>query len=197
MEPHSDMYPIVQKRIADEIEKIITHQVTPWVFLKTTAGLNVKKFDGKEIRYGGIEFSGSARDVFWGRYIEPFLEHAASATIEYVIGMCSETHSKLEPALVDTYKLLTAGVRAVYEEMVDVDRRLRGAGEPDKVRPQNIEHLVHGMEQFIENRIAAEIKMRSRSPVTAWLQRWYKRNQVLVWIIGILATLLSAISPWL
>ena len=183
--PSSPLYPMIQKRLTDEFERIITEQVTPWVFMKTDAGLNVKRLNGKSISYGGIEFAGSARDVFWSRYIEPFLEKLADETIDYVVRECESTQAKLEPALVAVHTGLSAGFRKVYEEMQDVDVRLRGNGYPERVRPKEINHYIQRMEQFVESRIDAEIKLRGRAAWSAFIERFYKRNAGLVWLIGI------------
>ncbi len=87
--------------------------------------------------------------------------------------------------------LLSAGFRKVYARMADVDRRLRGKGFPDNVEPKSIEREIQAMEQFLDERIRAELAMwkpKSR------LEGWYERNKFWVWIIGILLSI--AVGLW-
>ncbi len=68
------LYPTFRKRVDHAVEQIIKQQVTRWSFLTAGPPFQVKMFDGKQIAYEGVEFEGSPREVFWSRYIEPFLE---------------------------------------------------------------------------------------------------------------------------
>lgn len=144
----SVFYPVVQKRLKDEFQKLINDQVTPWVFMRTSAGLTLKKFDGKQINYSGIEFSGSPEQVFWSGYIEPFLEHISFRAIEDAVERCKTQKTKLQPVLKDVQELLRLGFINVYAQMADVDRRLRGKGYPNKVRLRNTDTYITRMEAY-------------------------------------------------
>jgi hypothetical protein len=37
-----------------------------WHHIGRGGGVEIDGFDGRMIRYGGIKFSGSARNVYWG-----------------------------------------------------------------------------------------------------------------------------------
>lgn len=68
----SPLNPIVEKRIDDATDGLLTRQVEPWLFLRQ--GLSLQRFDGRSIAYSGVEFEDSPRLVFWAGYIEPFLQ---------------------------------------------------------------------------------------------------------------------------
>ncbi len=70
----TQLYPTFRKRVDDAIEQLIKQKVTPWSFLTAGPPFRIKSFDGKQIAYEGVGFEGSPRQVFWSRYIEPFLE---------------------------------------------------------------------------------------------------------------------------
>jgi hypothetical protein len=68
------LYPTFRKHINDAINQLIQNQITPWSFLNSGKPLRIYNFDKKQISYDGNGFEGSPREVFWSRYIEPFLE---------------------------------------------------------------------------------------------------------------------------
>lgn len=190
---HSALYPIIQKKFKDEFTRLIQDQVTPWVFMTTFAGLNVKKADGKEIRYKGIEFEGSPEHVFWNGYIEPFLEQLAFGLIEAGMERSASKKCDLTPVLNEIQELLRLGVSNVYSEMADVDRRLRGKGFPQNVSLKNTDGYIHRMEAFIARRI--ETERRLWKPVPIW-ERIYENNKFLVWLLGFCVSVLGVIAAF-
>ncbi len=186
-------YPVVQKRLKDEFQKLINDQVTPWVFMTTSAGLKLKKFDGKQINYGGIEFSGTPEQLFWGGYIEPFLEHISFSVIEEAVEKCKNHKTELQPVLNDVQELLTLGIRNVYAQMADVDRRLRGKGYPEKVPSKNTDAYVKRMEAFVSRRIESELKLWKFKPWFTRIEHFYEGNKGLVWIVGSLISILAIV----
>ena len=176
------LYPTFRKRVDDAIEQIIKQQVIRWSFLTAGPPLRVKMFDGKQIVYQGVEFEGSPREVFWSRYIEPFLEDLCISEIGAAVVMAKERGVDAQLLLPEVQNLLSAGCRKVYASMAEVDRGLRGKGFPHKGQLRSIDSEVSAMTRFIEERIHAELVMwkpKSRAEL------WYERNKVWVWAIGI------------
>lgn len=186
------LYPTFQKRIHDAIEELIARQVTPWSFMTAGPPFRVKRFDGRKIAYSGILFEGSPSDVFWGGYIEPFLEHLCLVEIGAAVTMAKEREVNGRLLLPEIQDLLLTGVHKVYTHMAAVDQRLRGRGYPDRVGPRSIEYEVQRMNRFIDDRIQAELMMwkPSAKPLLAKLEDWYVTNKGLVWFIGITLTIL-------
>jgi hypothetical protein len=100
------LYPTFRKRIDDAAEQLIQQQVTPWFFLASGHPFRVKKFDGQEISYEGIGFEGSPRDVFWSRYIDPFLEALATHEITTAVSMARERSIDARSLLPEVQRLL-------------------------------------------------------------------------------------------
>lgn len=186
------LYPIFRKRITDAVDRIIQRQVTPWAFLTAGPAFRVQRFDQSEITYQGIEFDGSPRLVFWGHYIEPFLEHLCSSEIAAAVEMCRSREVEAPRVLVDVRGLLAAGLQRVYEQMALIDQRLRGRGFPNRVQPRSVDSQKRRMTQFLDELIGAERALwRSKSRT----ELWYERNKFWVWVVGILITVsLSATS---
>jgi hypothetical protein len=180
------LYPAFRKRVDDAVGQIIKQQVTPWSFLTAGPPFRIKMFDGKQIAYEGVGFEGSLREVFWSRYIEPFLEDLCISEIGAAVAMAKERGVDARLLLPEVQNLLSAGCRRAYVSMADVDRRLRGKGFPDKVDLRSIDQEVSAMAQFIEERVRAELAMwKPKSRV----EFWYERNKFFVWAIGIVVSI--------
>ena len=133
------LYPTFQKRISDAFEQLIKDQITPWCFLNSGKPMQVKMHDQKLIRYEGIGFEGSPRNVFWSRYIEPFMEEICINEMNAAVKMSEERNVDAKLLLREVEGLLFSGVRKSFSEMAKTDQRLRGRGYPEKVPLRSIE----------------------------------------------------------
>lgn len=185
---HSAIYPIIQKKFKDEFTDLIQFQVSPWIFMNTSVGLNVKKANGKAIRYEGIKFKGSPEQVFWNGYIEPFLEKLIFDLIETGIEQSTSRRYDLEPVLNEIQELLRLGVSNVYFKMADIDSKLLGNGYPQNVSLKNTDRYIQRMEVFINRRIESERKLHRSVPI--W-ERFYENNKLLVRFFGFVASILK------
>jgi hypothetical protein len=188
------LYPTFRKRIDDALHLLIQNQVTPWSFLTAGPPFNSKYFDGKGIHYQGIGFEGSPRDVFWGRYIEPYLEHLCVTEIASAVAMAKEKQVDGRALLTEIQGLLKSGTYKIFERMAEVDQRLLGKGCPNTVHRRPIENEQARMSQFIDEHIQAELLMwKSKST----LEQWYERNKFWVWATPIAATIVAALLKFL
>lgn len=144
------LYPTFRKRIDDAAEQIIQQQVTPWSFLNSGHPFRVKKFDGREIAYEGIGFEGSPRNVFWSRYIDPFLEALAIQEITAAVSLGRERNVDARLLLPEVQSLLIAASRRVFSQMAEVDRRLLGRGFPEQIALRSVEREAQSISGFIE-----------------------------------------------
>lgn len=181
------LYPTFRKRVDDAVEQIIKQQVAPWSFLTAGSSFRIKMFDGKQIAYEGVGFEGSPREVFWSRYIEPFLENLCISEIGAASAMSKDRGVDARLLLPEVQNLLSAGCKRVYVSMADVDRHLRGEGSFDRVELRSIDREASIMTQFIEERVRAELAMWKPK---ACVEIWYERNKFLVWAIGIVVTII-------
>jgi hypothetical protein len=188
------LYPTFRKRVADAFEQLIKQQVTPWSFMTAGPLFRIKSFDGREIAYQGIEFEGSPREVFWSRYIEPFLEQLCISEIEAAVSLAREKGVDARLLLTELQGLLSAGFKKVYERMGDVDRRLRGKGYPNSVALRSVELETQRMDKFLEERIMAEIEMWKPKPR---FEAWHERNRFWVWLIGVFLAVMGILAKLL
>jgi hypothetical protein len=188
------LFPTFRKRVDDAFEHLIKQQVTPWFFMKAGPPFRIKSFDGREIAYQGIGFDGSPREVFWSRYIEPFLEQLCISEIEAAISLAREKGVNARFLLPELQGLLSAGFRKVYGGMADVDRRLRGKGYPNSVPLRSVELEIQRMDKFLDERIVAEIEMWQPKP---WFEAWHERNKFWIWVTGIVLTVAGLLAKFL
>ena len=186
----SPLYPTFRKRVDDATEHLIKQQVTPWSFLTAEPPFRIKSFDGRQIAYEGVGFEGSPRQVFWSRYIEPFLEDLCVSEITAAVSMANKRAVDASLLLREIQVLLSAGCRKVYTRMADVDRRLRGKGYPDKVELRSIVLEVRAMNQVLDERICGELAM---SEPRSRVEDWYEKNKFWRWVIGIVLTIAGLI----
>jgi hypothetical protein len=196
----SPLWPIMQKFVKDECEKLDRTQVTPWAFLKAGPPMRVRDFYGREICYQGVGFEGSPRVVFWSRYIEPFLEDIAFRAVDLALRLSREKEIDPQKSLVETQGLLNSYTRKIFDRMAEIDRRLRGTGHVTNVALRSIDREQKAMEQFISARISSEL-MVAQAPRSRWkvMNEWFKDHPLVGWsitvtlaIAGLLSKLLGA-----
>lgn len=188
------LYPTFRKRIDDAAELLIKQQVTPWSFLTAGPPFRVKKFDGQEINYQGIEFDGSPRDVFWSRYINPFLEAMTIEEISVAISLARERYVDARLLLPEVQGLLIAAAQKTFSKMAEVERRLLGKGFPERIPLRSVKSEVQQMIAFIEERVHCELAMWKPKPK---LEEWYERNKFWVWLVGALVAVASLFAKLL
>jgi len=153
------LYPTFQKRIDDAVERLLTKQVDPWAFFNAGPPIRISRFDGRSIAYQGVGFEGSPREVFWSRYIEPFLEDIAVQEMTAAVAAARERGVDAKLLLPEVEGLLLSNCKKVFNRMAEIDQRLRGKGYPQSVQRRPIDDKYSRMEKFIQIRIKAEIEM--------------------------------------
>lgn len=187
----SQINSIIAKRIHEEGHKLRQEKVDPWFSMTAGPPFEITNFYGKVIKYHGIEFEGSPRHVFWGRYIEPFIEDIVERVVEETAQETIDRHIALEPALRDAEMYLNQLALLIYRRMAEVDKRLMGMrSRPSSVEPRPVETEIVGMGRFIEERIAVELGAPRKA---RGLEGFFRRNQLLFWIIGILVSIILAL----
>lgn len=177
------LYPKIEKIVDDEWVRLDTEQITPWAFVTAGPKFQVADFYGRTIAYQGIVFEGSPRQVFWGRYIEPFLEDLAGKVINETIHLAAEKGQDARLCLPETAGLLKSVARRAFARMQEIDRRLVGKGNPQSAPLRDTASELGAVEEFIDRRIATELAMlRPRFKVNDF----YNEHPFLFWFIALL-----------
>lgn len=157
--------PKIYKLIKDEQEKIVREQVVNWLMGFCAGRLETAYFNGKKICYSGIEFSGSPQHVFWGRYIEPYLEDITGRLIKEISNDCVENKLDLKTELKTLKVNLENFYIHIFYEMVNVEQRLLGKGYPNRINKRNVTKEIAGMNIYLDKHINMEISKKTKNSI--------------------------------
>jgi hypothetical protein len=187
----SPLYPTLSKLVEDEWVKLERNSITPWAFMTAGPQFRCRDFYGKEICYQAIKFEGSPRQVFWGRYIEPFLEDIVQRAIAETVRLATEKKQDAKQPLAEVAGMLKSVAHRAYRRMADIDERLRGEGFPDSVQKRNTDGELASMERFIDAHVKAEAAM-ARPKLK--INEFYNEHPFLFWFIALLVSALVALA---
>lgn len=177
------LYPIIEKSVDDAWLVLEREQITPWTFMTAGSRFQVTDFYGRTISYQGVLFEGSPRQVFWSRYIEPFLEDLVGRVINDTLRVAIDRNQDARLCLPEAAGLLKSVARRAFARMADIDRRLLGQGNPLSVPLRNTASELAAIEEFIDRRVTAELAMiRPRFKVN----QLYNEHPFLFWFIALL-----------
>ncbi|HBJ83064.1 MAG TPA: hypothetical protein DDZ88_04155 [Verrucomicrobiales bacterium] len=155
----SPAYDLIREHAQERYDRFIQDAITPWAFFNTTHGISIDLPNGRTIRYSGIEFSGSARQVFWETFPESCIREITKTFFEWTRKLCAER--KLSPILPlkETAMFLEGGLTRCLDRMAEIDRKLRGKGSPNSVPRYNPESERRALEKIITTRLKAELRL--------------------------------------
>lgn len=182
----------MKERLENEFAKLDKNKLTPWIFMATDHGLDVTTLDGSKVKYQGIEFSGTARLVFWDRFSVPFLMDIISRGFAATREFCERHNIATKPALDETAELLKEGIDRTFKRMVDIDRRLRGKGSPNSVEQYNPSTETAKTLAFLDERLAAEKLLIPKQRNS--LNKFYEEQKFWIWAIGALIALAGIVA---
>ena len=189
--------PTLNKRIADATDAIIKKQVTPWAFMPSGKPFKIQKHDGSLICYEGIHFEGSPRAVFWGRYIEPFIEEMVLQEIEQSMLFVKENNLDARQVLAEVQELLISSVNTIFQEMARIDQLLLGNGYPERIPLRPVAPEIEGMHAFIQEHIQAELAMWKQQPrLYAWWGKYKCWFKILVGAGTIFGGIVTGLEKW-
>ena len=90
-----DKYPEITFGISNKFKQLMTDKLNPWMFFNTGKMTPIIDFYGRTIQYSGVGFEGSPREVFWGGFIEPFLENIFGSAFEFALSYAKERNLPL------------------------------------------------------------------------------------------------------
>lgn len=186
------LFPTFEKRIVDATEHLLHTQIDPWIFFHRK--LEVKKFDGSVISYQGIQFEGNPRQVFWSRYIEPFLEDMVVKELTASVLAAKKHGANTKELLSEINSLLISSVTKVFARMADIDQRLRGNGYPDQVTLRSTQKEYEQMEEFITKHTQAQ---QALSRIIPTHEKWIDKHKTLAFVIGIAISIVGLIAQFI
>lgn len=150
------LFPRSNKMVNDKLDWLKRHKLIPWLFLGGDNVFKMETFDKRKIRYGGVEFEGSPRHVFWSNFIEPFLINFIEEMLNWTSLKCRENNLAPDIHLDETAGLLKIMASHVYLKMADIDQRLRGKAYPESVERMSVSDKINYISQFIDDHLKTE-----------------------------------------
>lgn len=181
---NSPVHSLIKECVELEFQKLEKSKITPWAFLLNDKGLTLTDFFGKSVSYTGVQFEGSPRDVFWGGFIQPFLNDIVSKSFSKTRDFCRKENLNSKLPLEETAGLLKVGIQKAYERMADIDQGLRGRGFPKSVLRYNPKNEISRSYSFVDERLVSELALQSMQKKT--LNNFYEEHKFWFWSIGII-----------
>lgn len=124
-------------------------------------------FHWQTIRYSGVPFEGSPQHMFWNGFIDPFLEAQITEGFEIALDHAQKRGVDATSCLLVARNELCDGITSIYQRMQDIDRRLRGRGNPLSVQPRDVKPAILAMHEKVTNYYASAEKSIHRSAQAA------------------------------
>lgn len=160
--------------VREAYETLYQEKLKPWRFFYVTP-LQCTDCRGNPIRYRGVKFEGSPRDVFWRGFIEPCLEDIIVQVLDATALNYPKSHLKPDAYLKESADLLKVFVRKVYENMAQTDQLLLGEGFPDRIKPRDITAKLAAMDQLITEHLRATLITQPTADIHAEHLEAHKR----------------------
>lgn len=129
-------------------ETLKRDKLAPWAWFNSR-GVNITDFYGGRISISGCTYSTSQALVFF-EFIAPFLKEAIVNTLDNTIEVCRARQYAPEPYIRETAMLLEGHLIApTYEYMAEIDRRIRGKGNPRSVGREDVTGSIADMARFL------------------------------------------------
>lgn len=146
----SPLYEKTKQIVDDFYAKLEKEQLMPWNFFHSGVMPEVKKYYGGTIKISGVEYSGTIVLVFWEGFIDPFLEHGIIEILEQVSNDALEKQLNPEQCINEATMLLDGVINKTYNQMAEIDQRLRGKGNPKSVNRKDLTEYIEKMRGYLE-----------------------------------------------
>jgi hypothetical protein len=156
----TSLYARTKKRVDDLEHMLINEKLMPWSLMQSGKPIEITDYYGKTLHFEGIMFSGSPRSIFWGNFIEPFIENGIVEVLDAVAADCRTNDVEPKPYLEEAAVLLDALIRKVYDFMAETDQRLLGV---DIQKRRNVSDKIEKMSQLLKDHTTAALLLFSES----------------------------------
>lgn len=146
---NSSLLPLIRQKVDKLRKTLISKKLTPWRWFNSR-GIKVDRFDGETIDISGCLYGQSQALVFFD-FIVPFLKNAIVKTLDETLEICRVRGLKPEEPYIRESAMVLSGhlIHPIYDEIVDIDRHLRGKGAPKSVGRRDVTDEITQMDNFL------------------------------------------------
>jgi hypothetical protein len=118
----------LKDKIDAEILRMQNEWFFKWHFIKETQGVEIDSFDGRKIQYGGIQYFGSAHQVYWTT-LRRYLSLRLGEYFDLAVEALERFPSNISKVMIEEFdQLLKSFCSQIAEIAAEKDRILRGNG---------------------------------------------------------------------
>lgn len=150
-------HPEISFKIQSVFRQLDQDKVTPWAFLLSDMP-PVLDFVGRTIKFRGVTFDGTPQHIFWNGFIEPFLEAQIAEGFQLALDHAHKRGLDVASCLVVARNELYNGITSIYRRMQDIDRRLRGSGNPQSVPLRDVKPAILEMHSKVNEYYASAVR---------------------------------------
>ncbi|MFA5424412.1 MAG: hypothetical protein WC374_11210 [Phycisphaerae bacterium] len=146
---NSQLLPFIRQKVDKLRKTIISDKLTPWRWFNSR-GIEITNFYGKTICQKGTVYGESTVSVIF-HFIVPFLEDAIVKTLYETLEICRVRGLEPEEPYIRESAMVLSGhlLHPIYDEIVDIDRHLRGKGDPKSVGRRDVTDEITQMDNFL------------------------------------------------
>jgi hypothetical protein len=118
----------LQLALDQERQRMANEWFFKWHFIGRDGPVDIDGFDGRKIHYGGIQFGGSARLVYWSTLARYLKLKVGDIFDKLEIELKEYPFAQAKLAITETRDTITSFVQAITRDAIEKDRVLRGNG---------------------------------------------------------------------
>ena len=154
-------HPEISFKIQSVFRQLDQDKVTPWAFLLSNMP-PVIDFVGRTIKFCGVTFDGTPQHIFWNGFIEPFLEEHIAEGFQLALDHAHKRGLDVASCLVVARNELYNGITSIYRRMQDIDRMLRGSGNPQSVLLRDVKPAILEMHSKVNEYYASAVRSTTK-----------------------------------
>lgn len=196
---NSELLPVTRQKLVKLCEALKRDKLTPWLWFNSR-GVKVNDFYGETIHISGGLYCQSQALVFFS-FIVPFLQDAIVKNLDDTLETCRARGLKPEEPYIRETAMLLDGylIDPIYRYMADIDRRIRGKGNPKSVGREDVTDRITEMVKFLnqcKDEMIQGIKPAEtkRNAIPMRRRVWICLKKIPTWIYYLLASFAALLT---
>jgi hypothetical protein len=201
----------IDAELSAEIQRFANDWLFKWHGMTYEGGkTDVEDFRGGRIHFAGIKFGQQQQAIYW-QAIDRYLRQKTHVVFRQWDAETQTYPLATRRSSIDgVERALGRFVAEILSRALETDKRLRGSGYPQSVMPfvptpgqgggvgAEVAHLAAG-HRTLTNQVIAEQTPKVVEPLSywKWIEAFYSNNKGLIWFIGILVAITTAVIHFL
>jgi hypothetical protein len=206
---NSPLLPVTIQKVDKLRETLINDKLTPWRWFNFR-GVDIADFYGRTICLKGMVYGAGTEMLVFFSFIGPFLKDAIVKILDETIETCRVRGLKPEEPYIREAAMVLSGhlINPIYDEMADIDRHLRGKGNPKSVPRRDVTELSAEIIKFLnetkdemirvykdKNKLSVKTSASTKqNDITT--EKWYRNRTIQAALISVIALIVISAIGW-